>query len=72
MCPEKTKAIHEWMKSLDDKDKMRFAINWKQGHTLFNVACKLRPAEKLQDVDWFKIWKSKDLGVWSHGGRVSV
>lgn len=69
---KKTKEIHDWMKSLDDDKKMRFAINWRIPHTLFNVACKMYKGEveELQNVDWHSIYKSKDLGTWSHGGKV--
>lgn len=66
----KTNEIHEWMKSLDDDTKMRFVLNWRQGHALFNVACKLKHSDELQDVDWHSIYKSWDLGLWSHGGKV--
>ena len=71
---EKTAEIHEWMKSLDDDQKMRFAINWHIPHTLFNVACKIYPggAAELQNVEWYTIFKTHDLGTWSHGGRVYV
>jgi len=66
-----TKTIHNWMKNLDDDAKMRFAINWKTPHTLFNIAYKMKSLEGLQEVDWFKIYKSRDLGTWSHGGKVT-
>jgi len=68
----KTIRIHAWMKNLDDGVKQHFAINWKMAHTLFNVACKFYPggADQLQGVDWYGIYKSRDLGTWSHGGRV--
>ena len=71
---DRTTEIHEWMKNLDDDKKMRFAINWRIPHSLFNVACNLYPGGymKLQNIDWFKIFQSKDLGVWSHGGPVNV
>ena len=72
MSVAKTKAIHDWMKSLNDGDKMKFAINWRIPHTLFNVACGFKPADELQDIDWYQIFKSRDLGVWSHGGHVNV
>ena len=69
---KKTETVHNWLKSLDDDTKLRFAINWKMPHSLFNVACELYPGggDALQDVDWFKIFQSSDLGVWSHGGQV--
>lgn len=71
LAESKTKEVHEWMKSLDDDSKMRFAINWRRiPHTLFNIACKLRPADELQGVNWHEIHKSRDLGNWSHGGKV--
>ncbi len=68
----RTAEVHEWMKSLDDGKKMRFAINWRIPHSLFNTACLFRPAEELQGIDWFKIFQSRDLGTWSHGGPVYV
>ena len=68
----KTEQIHTWMKSLPDDQKMRFAINWRIPHSLFNVACQFYPGgqEALQGIDWFTIHKSHDLGTWSHGGPV--
>lgn len=69
---DKTQKVHEWMKSLSDDEKMRFAINWRMPHSLFNVACKIHEGgnKELQNVDWFQIFKSRDLGNWSHGGQV--
>lgn len=71
---DKTKHIHSWMKSLGDDQKLRFALNWKIPHSLFNVACGVYPggANELQNVDWYSIFKSNDLGTWSHGGPVYV
>lgn len=71
---KKTKETHDWMKGLDDNTKMRFAINWKMPHTLFNVASGIKGdnGKSLQGIDWYKIYKSCDLGVWSHGGKVFV
>lgn len=68
----KTKKVHNWMKSLDDRTKMRFAINWRMAHSIFNVASSYYKGDKedLQRVDWYKIFKSRDLGAWSHGGKV--
>jgi hypothetical protein len=62
------------MKSLDDKGKMAFALNWKIPHTLFNVACKRYPGDPddLQRISWFQIFKARDMGVWSHGGPVQI
>jgi len=68
----KTEFIHNWMKGLDDHNKMRFAINWRIPHTLFNVACKIKSCDELQGVDWYSIYKSRDMGNWSHGGPVCV
>ena len=68
-----TDRMHERMKALDDDKKQRFAINWRIPHSLFNVACSIWPDEQnttLQGVDWDRIYKTRDLGVWSHGGRV--
>lgn len=69
---EKTETIHMWIKRLPDDKKAKFAINWRMPHTLFNIACGIYPGgqDALQDVDWNKIYKSRDLGVWGHGGAV--
>ena len=71
---KETKEVHEWMKNLNDDQKQRFAINWKMPHTLFNIACNIYPGgqDALQNIDWDKIYKSRDMGVWSHGGHVNV
>lgn len=69
---ERTKAVHGWMKGLNDDDKKRFAINWRIPHSLFNVACIYRSVDELQGIDWFAIYNTRDLGTWSHGGRVYV
>lgn len=74
-CNEcRTNEIHQWMKNIDDQHKQSFAINWKIAGTLFNVACLYYPggSKELQGIDWFKIYKSRDLGTWSHGGKVYV
>ena len=70
----KTEKIHAWMRALDDDSKMRFAINWRIPHSLFNVASRVYEGDPsdLQGIDWFKIFKSRDLGNWSHGGAVYV
>ena len=62
------------MKSLDDDNKQRFALNWQIPHSLFNVACTLYPGgyEALQDINWYKIFKSRDMGNWSHGEKVMI
>ncbi len=74
MTQDKTEMVHSWIKRLDDDRKMRFAINWRMPHTLFNVACGMYEGgqDALQDIDWYKIFKSNDLGTWSHGGPVIV
>lgn len=73
MNNDKTIEIHDWLKSLNDDQKMTFAINWNRiPHTLFNVACKLRDSKELQGVNWLQIHKSRDLGNWSHGGKVMI
>ena len=66
-----TPIVHAWMKGLGDSKKMYFAINWRMPHSVFNVACKFYPGggPALQNVDWYEIHKSKDLGTWSHGGE---
>jgi len=73
MNVEKTEAVHNWMKSLGNHNKMRFAINWRIPHSLFNVACSIKGGvDDLQGVDWYKIYKSRDLGTWDHGGKVNI
>lgn len=74
MMDDKTEIVHQWMRDLSDDDKMRFKLNWRIPHSLFNVACKLYPGggDALQDVDWYKIFKSGDLGSWSHGLKVPL
>jgi len=67
-----TAEIHEWMKGLEDGQKQVFAINWKIPHTLFNIACRYYDPMTIQKVDWYSIHKSRDLGNWSHGGKVNV
>jgi hypothetical protein len=69
---EKTQRIVNWMQSLDDNSKLRFAINWRIPHTLFNVASELYKGNKddLQGVNWYSIFKNKSQFTWSHGGRV--
>lgn len=71
---EKTERVHQWMKNLPDDQKQRFAINWKMPHALFNTACNFYPGgqDELQNIDWDKIFKTGDLGGWSHGGPVYV
>jgi hypothetical protein len=71
----KTIEIHEWMKGLRDDQKKLFAINWKMPHTIFNTAYHVYPRfkkQELQGVDWNVIFKSRDMGCWSHGGTVYV
>ena len=68
----RTNLFHQWLKNLDDDTKQRYAINWKIPHTLFNVSCKFFDYMTIQNIDWFKIYKSRDLGNWSHGGKVYV
>lgn len=74
-----TEEVHAIMKALPDGDKMRFAINWKIPHTLFNVASGMsqyfdmtRFNDPSARVDWYAIFKTRDLGNWSHGGPVIV
>lgn len=65
-----TKQFSNWLKNSSDDIKQRFAINWKIPHTLFNIACKFHNCDDLQDINWFKIYQARDLGNWSHGGKV--
>jgi hypothetical protein len=69
---DKTEIVHQWMKNQNDDVKQTFAINWKIPHSIFNNASRFYPGgyKALQNVDWYKIHKSRDLGNWSHGGKV--
>ena len=67
---DRTKTVKQWLKQLPDSDKQFFAINWRMPHTIFNCTCKYCKAEHLQNIDWYQIYKSRDLGSWSHGGGV--
>jgi hypothetical protein len=66
-----TEEFHKWLKIQDDQIKMRFAINWRIPHSVFNVACLFLKCEDLQGIDWYKIHKSCDLGNWSNAGNSS-
>jgi len=68
----KTEEIHQKMRDLSDDKKSVFAINWRIPHSVFNVACRFWPVGELQNIDWFKIHQSRDMGKWSHGGPVIV
>jgi len=61
----KTEAFHERMKQLPDDQKMRFAINWRIPHSLFNVASDMFPNDDLQNIDWYSIYQSRDIGKWA-------
>lgn len=74
---ERTREVLAVMKALPDDVKMRFSINWRIPHTLFNVASLYPqhfPMDRFNDpaarVDWFTIFEIRDLGKWSHGGSV--
>lgn len=64
-----TETFQQWLLDADDRIRMKFAINWRMPHTIFNVACGFLPAEKLQNIDWYAIYKGKQLGNWQHGGK---
>lgn len=65
---ERTKIVNDWLKNLDDDNKLFFVINWKIPHSVFNCACKFANYELLQNICWFTIYKNRDIGTWSHGG----
>jgi len=67
----RTTAVHQWLKDAHDDIKSQYAINWRIPHTLFNVTCKHIPHTEIQNIDWYEIYKSRDMGNWSHGGKVS-
>lgn len=60
-----------WLQSQDDDTKLRFAINWRIPHSIFNVACKFHDPDTIQGIDWYHIYKNKsELFTWSHGGAM--
>ncbi len=65
-----TERFHEWMKNAEDGIKQWYAINWKIPHTLFNISCKFFNYMDLQKIDWYKIYKSRDLGRWENNNKV--
>ena len=67
-----TQKIQNWMKSLDDNSKMRFALNWSRPHSIFKVASKIYDGDKqdLQNCNWFEIWRAKDMGKWANDNNV--
>lgn len=67
---ERTEKFHEWLKNAPDDIKIRYAINWSIPHSLFNVSCKFFDSKDIQGINWFKIFESKDIGTWSHKGKV--
>ena len=69
---EKTKAIHDWMLQSDDATKMRLSLNWNIPHSIFNVACMYHDSADLQEIDWYEIYKSRDLGKFLNGNKVIV
>jgi len=62
---ERTEIFHNWMKSQDDNTKLRYKINWGIPHSIFNVSCKFFNYMTIQNIDWYRIWKSRDTGKWS-------
>lgn len=66
----RTERFHEWMKNASDDIKIRYAINWHIPHTLFNVSCKFFNSMDLQDIDWYTIYKSHDVGIWENKNKV--
>ena len=67
---QRTDIFINWLQAQDDNVKMRFAINWRIPHSLFNVASKLFDPIDIQNINWFRIYKSKHLFTWSHGGGI--
>jgi len=68
---ERTEKFHNWLKNeAPDDVKIRYALNWRMPHSLFNVSCKHFESKDIRGIDWFKIFKSKDIGAWSHKGKV--
>jgi hypothetical protein len=61
---KRTEIFHNWMKSQDDGIKLLYRINWKIPHTLFNVSCKFFNYMVIQNIDWYKIYKTNDTGKW--------
>lgn len=61
---ERTEAFHQWMKNQDDSIKMSYKLNWRISHSLFNISCKYFDGADIQNIDWFKIFKTQDIGEW--------
>lgn len=69
---KRTELLHNYLKTLNDDLKMKYAINWVIPHRLFTITCRLIGSDNLQNIDWYKIFKSKDIGYWSNGNKVLV
>ena len=54
---KRTKLVYDWLHNADNEIKMRFKLNWRQPHTLFNIACIFFGGHKdLQNIDWYEIY----------------
>ena len=62
---KRTELFHTLLKSQDDDTRFRYALNWRIPHSLFNMSCKFFDHTEIQNIDWYKIHKSKDLGRWN-------
>lgn len=65
-----TQEFIDWLTTAEDDVKMRFALNWRMPHSIFNVASDYHDVLELQDVNWYRVHKSRDLGKWSNGNKV--
>lgn len=62
---ERTTIFQNWLSNItDDNVKMRFVLNSTIPHSIFNVASTIFGGANIQNIDWFKIHKRKDFGLW--------
>jgi hypothetical protein len=61
----RTELFHDWIKNQNDHIKLAYRINWRIPHSLFNISCKYFDGALLQNINWFEIHKTNDIGKWS-------
>ena len=67
---ERTDIFSQWLQAQSDDVKMRFALNWRIPHSLFNIAVNFFDQKDIQNINWFRIYKNKSSFTWSHGGGI--
>ena len=61
---ERTEILHSWIKEQSDNVKLLYAINWRIAHSVFNVSCNFFHGKDIQNIDFYKIYKTNDRGLW--------